>query len=186
MIVTIQKSGVSLADGTAGGSVLVESLSVDGQRLVDVVTNLGASGILVFDRFTNSHTAEFDIEKQHASPEAAIYHALMQRTNVTGEGSFVFEIEVAGATHTFTALQCAWKTIRAKSTGVSTITTYGVEYGKTTYRAIPVGSSLAEMLRDPLLTSGPSPDVALFPPPWLYPSGLPASYESITLADMAA
>lgn len=187
MLLTISIGSKILADGSTSGSVLVDSLTLDGERLVDVVRNIGGSGVKCYDRTTVSHTLDFEIEKTHGDEALAIYHTLMQRQSVPGTGVLLITMVDGTHTHVWRAAQCAWPKVKPSSTGISSRTSYSVECGLLTYRVRPANATLGARLRDGLLTpgNGPLPGLVLYPVPWSHPVPKSCTPRALTLAEMA-
>jgi hypothetical protein len=170
-VITIHCGSVLLADGTnAGGRV--ESLTLNGRRVIDVAAPLRASDVVIFGRGNRRKEIAFRIITQAGGMADSLAAMFIKDDGLPDQADLVLTLDDGVDVATITLPAAGWESVKPQANGLSWTCDYSVVAGVANVMindAVVTPSwplqLLSESLIDPLII--PANTVADSPAGWL-------------------
>jgi len=126
--IAISLDGTPIADGTPEVGQ-VESLTINGQALVQEHQAIRATSVAFADRFGKSNDLEFAISREHDDAADALAWIAARRGATPGVGSLSMTLTIGAKTVTISVTSAKWGGVQGSCRGVSSRVQYSVKTG---------------------------------------------------------
>lgn len=127
-VVTIALDAAALADGTASVGQC-ESLTINGQAVVQEYQPIRAGSVQFADRFGKSNDIEITITREHDDVAEALAWIAARRGATPGVGALEITLTIGAKTVTISASSAKWGGVQGSCRGVSSRVQYTVRTG---------------------------------------------------------
>lgn len=127
--INIYCGNTTLADGQRGVGI-VESLTINGNAVVQDGGYVDAAWMEFIDLANKSNQIELRVSKEHASSAACLAHLARIRETIPGVADFLLEYEDSEGGVNVQGLGAAWRGTRASHKGRSSFVDYSIETGR--------------------------------------------------------